>query len=124
MGCGRGRAVFALGWRSVRKKQIEEHPECAGCGYVPIKGANDVHHIIPRHAAAHLANEPTNVCTLCRRYKCHLRKGHFGNYRKYWNPNIKEVLGNVGARLRKEELEQKNIMLEERRQGAKKSRKK
>jgi|GEM_PF-4813472 len=94
-----GRSVMHVGWSTIRKIQAEQHPYCALCGFRPPHGNNDVHHIIPRHIRADLALELWNLVTLCRRYDCHLRAGHFGNYRKYWNPDILKVIGNTGRSL-------------------------
>lgn len=93
---GAGRAVLGVGWRTTRKRWIKEHPRCAACGYEPAKGSNDVHHILPRHKFPDLITDPDNLITLCRKYHCHLRFGHYGNYRKYWNATVRKHLGNMG----------------------------
>jgi hypothetical protein len=83
------------------------------CGFAPKKGYSglDVHHIFPRHLFPDVARDPDNLITLCRRYDCHLRVGHFGNYSKFWNPKVRfELLviacgaaGSVGGNIRKAE---------------------
>ena len=71
---------------------------------------NDVHHIIPRHVAPSLVLNPSNLITLCRKYGCHLRCGHFGNYRKYWNPDIRKIFPGVGSVMAEAEKEFKKTM--------------
>ncbi|MFA7219167.1 MAG: HNH endonuclease signature motif containing protein [Synergistaceae bacterium] len=75
-------------WRKLRNEYIEEHPYCEVCGYRSLN--NDVHHIIPRHIDPSRILDKGNLMTLCKRYRCHLRFGHFGNY-KYWNPDIRKL---------------------------------
>ena len=48
-----------------------------------------------------------NLMTLCRRYKCHLRFGHFGNYAKYYNPQIRSM-SNIGDLMIKTEKQIKS----------------
>ena len=86
---------YGYAWRKLRNAYIQEHPYCEICGYHSLQ--NDVHHIEPRHMAPERLLDKTNIMTLCRKYKCHLRFGHFGNYRKYYNPNIKAMadIGNL-----------------------------
>lgn len=102
-----GRSRLAVGWRTIRKRHIKMYPTCKACGYLPPKGSNDVHHIIPRHVDADRITDPANLVTLCRKYNCHLRFGHFGNYRKYWHRIIKKTLGMVGLCTRMEEIQHK-----------------
>tara|TARA_R110000824_G_scaffold218435_1_gene405029 strand:+ start:4643 stop:5023 length:381 start_codon:yes stop_codon:yes gene_type:complete len=87
---------YGYGWTKVRKKHIMQHPRCAICGYLSF--SNDVHHITPRHVDESRLLDEDNLVTLCSKYKCHLRFGHFGNFAKYWNPNIREFI-NVGDRM-------------------------
>ena len=98
---GAGRAVLAIGWSTARKRHLSVHPWCFGCGHRPKKWAknNDVHHIVPRHVDASLVTSPSNLVTLCRKNGCHLRKGHFGNYREYWNVEIKDIYQGVAAKM-------------------------
>jgi len=96
----RGRAVVAVGWSEARREYLSRHPFCEVCGYVPdgrLSVANDVHHVIPRHVDPSRVTDQANLITLCRKYGCHLRCGHFGNYREYWNPDIRRIFPNVGA---------------------------
>jgi hypothetical protein len=88
------------GWRKIRNGYIAEHPRCEICGYYSLK--NDVHHIIPRHIAPERILDKENLMTLCRKYRCHLRFGHFGNYTKYYNPDI-EILKPTGQYMAKTE---------------------
>ena len=108
---GTRRSVFAVGWRAVREAHILEHPYCAACGYAPLVGSNDVHHIEPRHVNPSRITDPTNLITLCRKYDCHLRFGHFGDYRRFWNPQIDVVLHGSGFRMRVAERKHKNEVL-------------
>ena len=93
------------GWRKLRNQHIAKHPSCAICGYKSTK--NDVHHIIPRHIDSSKVLDEDNLMTLCRKYSCHLRFGHFGNYRKYWNPNVKS-LTSTGRKMAIFERDHKN----------------
>lgn len=62
-------------WRSVRKKHVDEHPECFVCRK---KRTIQVHHLIPFYLAPSLELDPENLVSLCRR--CHLVFGHLGDY--------------------------------------------
>jgi len=99
-----GRSVLAIGWNTLRKRWLKDHPFCAACGYEPgrferLIRNNDVHHIEPRHANPTRATDWNNLITLCRKYNCHLRVGHFGHYRKRWNPRIAELLADIGLKI-------------------------
>jgi 5-methylcytosine-specific restriction endonuclease McrA len=85
----------------VRDAYLLGHPFCEVCGYVPDKRsvANDVHHIVPRHVDPSRILDPSNLITLCRKYGCHLRCGHFGNYSSYWNPNIRKIFPGIGSEM-------------------------
>ena len=97
-----------FGWEKARKEYITNHIRCEICGYESL--SNDVHHIIPRHIDASLLTDQNNLITLCRKYDCHLRFGHFGNYTKYWNPKIRSIFLNTGEIMAKEEIEFKTII--------------
>ena len=102
-----GAPQMSASWSATRSVHIEEHPECAACGYLPKPGKrnNDVHHVIPRHVNIDLELSANNLITLCRKYDCHLRFGHFGNYRTGYNTNVVEILQGVGARMKAAEAE-------------------
>jgi len=102
--CSPGRSRIHLGWSRVRRVHIKEFYWCAGCGYIPKRGSNDVHHCIPRHVAPWLADQPFHFLTLCEKYRCHLRKGHWGNFRKLWNPECMNILKDTGKQLNSAEL--------------------
>lgn len=104
---GADRAILAIGWESTRRVQIAKFPMCYVCGYIPKRGNNDVHHIIPRHVNPALIHDPDNLVTVCTRYCCHLRFGHFGDYRRYWNPNIRRMVQGLGSDMRAAELLQR-----------------
>lgn len=94
------------GWKKLRNEYIQEHPECAVCGYFSYR--NDVHHKVPRHVDPSRILDRTNLMTLCRKYRCHLRFGHFGNYSRYYNKKIEELVGDLGKEMRRTEEEMKN----------------
>jgi len=75
-------------WEMTKSKRayLKEHSECAICGYMK---KLEVHHIIPVHKDPLLACDPDNFITLCR--DCHFTFGHYHNFRKYWNPTIKDL---------------------------------
>lgn len=107
-----GRAVVAVGWSTARDSYLSAHPFCEVCGHIPAKGtiANDVHHIVPRHIDPSRILDPTNFITLCRKYGCHIRCGHFGNYSSYWNPNIRKIFPGIGSEMLDAEKEfKKNV---------------
>lgn len=97
--CSAGRSYIHYGWRKERAIHIKEYYWCAACGYIPKRGTNDVHHIIPRHLAPWLADQLFNLITLCEIRRCHIEVGHFGNFRRYWNPEIVRLLGDTGKQL-------------------------
>ena len=105
----RGRSVLHIGWGGLRKEHLKKEPFCMACGYGlegSFKGL-DVHHIFPRHLFPDLALEHSNLITLCRKYDCHLRVGHFGNYTNFYNPGIRVqlLLSHVAEIIRKAEAE-------------------
>lgn len=105
----KGRAVIAVGWRSLRDRHLKAHPYCEICGYLPgPKGTpNDAHHIIPRHVDESKILDDANLITLCRKYDCHLRFGHFGDYRRYYNVGIRNLFQGSGERMQIEEIKAK-----------------
>lgn len=77
-------------WPSVRKKHLQQNGECALCGG---KRGLNVHHILPFHLDRSKELDPGNLITLCegnRTINCHLRFGHWGNFAKKYNPNIRD----------------------------------
>jgi len=107
-----GRAWNSVGWAKARRIQIDAHPECYACGYTPpsSRHSNDVHHILPRHIAPLLVDAAFNLLTLCRKYDCHLRFGHFGDYRRYWNPEIIHMLNGLAWQMQNGEQEIKQYI--------------
>ena len=85
---------YSSDWSKLRNNYIKEHPYCAICGYYSY--TNDVHHIKPKHLFPEEKLDENNLITLCRKYSCHLRFGHFGNYSKYYNPDIR-AMSNIGS---------------------------
>lgn len=76
-------------WRKVRDAHLRKQPLCQLCG--GDKNLN-VHHIIPFHIDPSRELDPTNLITLCNgsssTISCHIRFGHFDNFRTKWNPNV------------------------------------
>lgn len=76
-------------WPAVRKKHLEENPNCVSCGSTLFC---EVHHIVPFHVDPSRELDPSNLVTLCESKKwlnCHLFLGHRSNYRDN-NPNVIE----------------------------------
>jgi len=73
-------------WSTVRKIHLRANPYCANCGKKKRIGMQ-VHHITPFSVDPSLELVPTNLLTLCNNPRCHLDKGHLGNFRS-WNVNV------------------------------------
>lgn len=73
--------------RKAMKQHRKENPCCAFCGR---DKKIDVHHIQPVKVAPHLAGEPTNFISLCRKPACHHVVGHNGNWQDS-NPKVVEI---------------------------------
>lgn len=75
-------------WPKVRAAHLKTQPVCQVCG-----GTKNlqVHHIQPFHLDQSLELDPNNLITLCEnpKWNCHLKYGHFDNFRTKWNPEIK-----------------------------------
>jgi len=67
----------------------KEFNECAICG---CRKHLEVHHIKPVHVYPELACERSNFITLCdaKNNGCHRWFGHFGNFRRKFNINIRQ----------------------------------
>lgn len=74
----------SIKWRKVRSVHVFSEPKCAWCSTTNFL---QVHHIIPFHMNASLELNPSNLVTLCVSpgTNCHLRVGHFCNFRKGYN---------------------------------------
>ncbi len=61
-------------WRRFRKARLLESPLCHDCEEqrAELVQAEEIHHIIARHARPDLAYEPTNMMSLCK--SCHSRR--------------------------------------------------
>jgi 5-methylcytosine-specific restriction endonuclease McrA len=84
---GKGFHVRSSKWPGVRAKHLKEEPVCQWCtGGEKLQ----VHHQIPFHEQPDLELTDSNLITLCevKPSKCHLEKGHLGNYKSF-NPNIR-----------------------------------
>lgn len=71
-----------------KKAYVKEHPQCAMCGN---KKYLEVHHVKPVHLFPESAIDQNNFITLCdpKNNGCHRWFGHFGNFRRGWNPYIR-----------------------------------
>lgn len=76
-------ATRGASWRKVRAMHIREQNHCQMCGRIKDL---EVHHILPWKDHEFFRLDPNNLITLCR--PCHLRFGHFSNWRNKYNPNI------------------------------------
>jgi hypothetical protein len=73
-------------WSAVQKAHLRFEPKCQWCG---TRLVLQVHHVIPFHVDPTKELDPKNLITLCERRRCHLKRGHNGNFREY-NPIIRE----------------------------------
>lgn len=69
------------------KNHRKKHPYCEYCQR---SEKVDVHHIISVKEAPHMADDPDNLMTLCRKPACHHIIGHNGNWQTS-NPNAVEI---------------------------------
>lgn len=87
-------------WPAVRKAHLILEPTCQICG-----GSKklEVHHIIPYHVAPHLELKAANLITLCESKAwgvcCHLWYGHWGNYMRRYNNEVRLDAVSVQRRL-------------------------
>jgi len=80
-------------YRSTKAKReyVSTHPECAMCGNQKYL---EVHHVVPVHINPSLADQQSNLITLCdgpnrSNSACHRYIGHLGNFRSKYNSNIR-----------------------------------
>lgn len=78
--------VRSSGWSKARGTHLAKNPTCANCGKEKMIGMQ-VHHKKPFHLFPELELDPTNFITLCDNPRCHLDKGHLGNWKSY-NENV------------------------------------
>lgn len=86
-------------WPKLRKAWLKKYPHCALCGG---KTKVTVHHIRPFHLHPELELDKTNFVTLCEGKKglnCHLMFGHFGDFAKKYNINVKNDVNNFRPNL-------------------------
>lgn len=77
-------------WPKARAAHLKVQPTCQVCGGT---SKLNVHHIRPFHLHPELELDPNNLITLCTGNKtinCHLRFGHWDNFRTKYNPHIIE----------------------------------
>ena len=79
----RNAGLYPPNWRRLRKGILAGCPFCQFCGS---KRRLEVHHIVPVHVAPGQGALPTNLIVLCG--PCHLRFGHLGDYRRFWDPDL------------------------------------
>jgi 5-methylcytosine-specific restriction enzyme A len=74
-------------WPAVRRAHLAHEDWCRWCGS---QKDLEVHHISPFHVHPELELTDANLITLCETMgvECHLRHGHFGNW-KTFNPLIR-----------------------------------
>ena len=75
-------------WAKVRKAHLKLHPYCECCGKKKKLGVQ-VHHIVPFSIDPSRELDMHNLLTLCNNARCHLDRGHLGDWRS-WNWNVKE----------------------------------
>lgn len=76
-------------WRSVRRRWLERHPECACCGR---RTSPQVHHVTPFEVDPSLELEDSNLLTLDESLgglSCHFALAHGGSW-IHFNPNVRE----------------------------------
>ena len=78
-------AVRSPKWSEVRKRHLENNPNCAACGK---NKKVEVHHKKPVHIHPELELDPSNLITLCAD-PCHILFGHFMDW-KSWNITVEE----------------------------------
>ena len=85
---GRSDSGRSAHWEAVRAEHLAKEDHCAWCGSMT---ALQVHHIRPYHLYRGLELEDSNLVTLCEQkgVNCHLRFGHFGDFRDGWNADIR-----------------------------------
>lgn len=75
------------GWSKVRREHLKKNPYCIVCG---TKKMPSVHHLVPFKEVPELELEPSNLATLCRKFKHHFTFGHLMNWRTY-NNKVREI---------------------------------
>ena len=84
-----GGAARSPEWPKVRAAHLLKEPVCQLCGG---KTKLNVHHIRPFHLRPELELDDTNLITLCTgsssTINCHVRFGHWDNFRTKYNPHI------------------------------------
>ncbi len=69
-------------WKNIRNEYVKYYSVCQFC----FKPVEVVHHIQPFHLYRTLELDWNNLVSLCN--DCHLKYGHFGDYRSF-NPLLK-----------------------------------
>lgn len=83
-------------WARVRREHLEREPACVACGR---SRDLEVHHVLPYHAHPERELDPTNLITLCAD-PCHLVFGHLLDYRRRFNPSVREDAERYRQRMR------------------------
>lgn len=75
-------------WPKFRSENISDTCACCGKSVRFLrKFRMCLHHITPFHIRPDLELNPANVLTLCNNPRCHLDRGHLGDWRS-WNWNV------------------------------------
>src|SRR5438874_1242024 len=78
------RRLYPPNWKSIEESDIARVGRCQFClSRIKLQ----VHHIIPVHVRPDLNSEPINLIVLCE--PCHLRFGHLGDFKRYWDPEVR-----------------------------------
>ena len=73
-------------WPKCRAEHLEENPSCANCGKTVKFLRNyrmQVHHKVPFSRQPEWELLKKNLITLCGNPRCHLDKGHLGNFKSF-----------------------------------------
>ena len=83
-------AVRSPEWPRIRAAHLLKEPSCQVCGGTT---KLNVHHIRPFHLHPELELDDNNLITLCtgssNTINCHVRLGHWDNFKDKYNPNIR-----------------------------------
>lgn len=80
-------------WPAFRISELEKRPYCINCGKQIkhlVRFRLQLHHVEPFHLFPEKELDPNNVEPMCGNPRCHLDKGHLGDFKK-WNPYVREL---------------------------------
>jgi 5-methylcytosine-specific restriction endonuclease McrA len=86
---GKGLHLRSKQWPRVEHRHLKKEPTCQWCGSLE---KPQVHHILPFHLFPDKELDDSNLITLCEveSISDHLEKGHLGNFKTGFNPQIRE----------------------------------